>query len=190
MTARDEALAVLLEHLAEDPHDERAWQLLFDRMWPYVLSITFRKLRGERRLAEDAAQEVFLRLLHYGDFTKLRQPDAFRSYLAVIATNVVVDARTKLTGETALDVETAARLPETAAGTIERRVEVADLLEQAFATLDDDERRLAHWVIQGYARREIAALMNISESNANVRVHRLRKRLLAWPALHDFHFDL
>ncbi len=57
---------------------------------PFVMAMTFRNLRGNVQFAEDACQEVFLRLIRFAPFDKLQEPVEFRRYLARMSRNTAL----------------------------------------------------------------------------------------------------
>lgn len=61
----------------------------------------------------------------------------------------------------------------------EGRDEQLDWLYEQIASLEPIDRSLSLLLLEGYRYREMAELVGISESNVGVRVHRIRKRLLA-----------
>src|ERR1700730_18556962 len=77
-------LEAVLRRLAIKREDRDAWAILYDLMWSRVLAITFRALRGVPDRAEDAGQEVFIRLFRYCDFSKVQNPEDFLPYLHTI----------------------------------------------------------------------------------------------------------
>src|SRR5438094_438386 len=80
-----------LRKLARDNGDSETWNQMYDLLWPRVVSTTYRALGGLKDRADDAAQEVFYRLVNYGDFSRARAADEFLGYLNVICDNVAAD---------------------------------------------------------------------------------------------------
>src|SRR5215467_4150923 len=78
----------VLVRLARQRRDQEAWGELYVRMWPFVLAQNYRCLGGRRDLAEDAAQDVFFRLIRYCAFEHLEDPVDFYAYLTVVCINV------------------------------------------------------------------------------------------------------
>src|SRR5436853_5240536 len=85
-------LGDILGTLAEQRESVEGWDLLYRRFWPFVLTITIRYIRDET-LAQDVAQDVFLRLARYCDFSEFRGRDewTFRAYIARVAINTSHD---------------------------------------------------------------------------------------------------
>jgi DNA-directed RNA polymerase specialized sigma24 family protein len=74
------SLKAAIERLASSSADEDAWRFLYREMRPFVLAILYRRLK-DRATAEDAAQEVFLRVLRARPFEKVHDESAFRAYV-------------------------------------------------------------------------------------------------------------
>ena len=67
--------------------DQRAFELLFGRYYPQVLGYVDRLL-GNRHLAEDLAQDVFVRFLRQRSYRSDRR---FRPWIFAVTTNTVRD---------------------------------------------------------------------------------------------------
>src|SRR6266481_1527611 len=82
-------LSPILKRLCRWRADDEAWQMLVRHLWPLVVAINYRILRGQRDLAEDASQEVFLRIFRYVRFDDfVSKPEDFQSYVRAICRNV------------------------------------------------------------------------------------------------------
>lgn len=185
--AESRELEEILHRLAQARADEAAWSALYDRMWPYIFGILFRGLGGKSQAAEDLSQEVFLRLVRYGRFERLREAAEFRGYLRRIATNLAI---THLKREVARQETDAESVQPTPAGVGEsadpsRAAEVRDSLDQALHELSRGDRELVELLAEGLTLSEIAQRLGIRYEAAGVRVHRLRRRLRRHPLLHE-----
>lgn len=140
-----------------------------DRLYAYLLRMT-----GETQLAVDLVQESFVRYLrHYGG-----NDAGSRPLLFTIARNAALDAiRQRRPGQDELDnCVDPGQSPEQQ---VIHRQTVARLL-QAIGQLAPQERELISLVATAdLTYREIASILNISEANVKVRVHRARMRLRA-----------
>ena len=182
MTATPSGLESIIKRLANDPVDEFAWGELYRQLWPFVFTVTYRRLRGTRALAEDAAQDVFLRLLRARPFRNFADERALRAYVRRVAENTANDYLRRVLGvqsvETALsDLER--WHDEVPAPPTEREgtVELRDLLDGARRSLPSVDGEILSLVIEGRNLSEIAKATGLSYANAGVRLHRLRKRL-------------
>jgi RNA polymerase sigma-70 factor (ECF subfamily) len=173
-------LEQILERLAISTEDQQAWEDLYRKIWPWVLAILYRILRGQRELAEDASQEVFIRLLRYARFEELRVPAAFKNYVYVICQNVGKDY---LRGLFSLQEYPLAADDEQASGLVARSAQpdTAALLSirmhEILQSLNEEERRMMKMILEGRPLDEVAKSMGLSYTNAAVRLHRIRKRL-------------
>lgn len=137
-----------------------------DRLYAYLLRLT-----GEAQLALDLVQESFVRYLgRYGS------RDGNRSLLYTIARNAALDAirRRKADGPQVEACEAPGHNPEQQA--ISRQA--FDRVLAALGQLTVSDRELISLVaFAGLTYREIGQIVNISEANVKVRVHRIRTRL-------------
>lgn len=141
-------------------------------LWAYLASAS-----GDPALAEDLAQEAFLRVL--GAAGAPRDPAHLRGYLFRTATNLLSDHR-----------RWRRRRPEgppneTSAGREERGAEPRDAglrrdLQRFLARLDPRARRLV-WLahVEGWSHAEIAAAVGLREVSVRVLLFRARRRLAA-----------
>lgn len=169
-----------VHRLARARDDQQAWEVLFAVSWPTALATTHRVLRGQLDLAEDAAQEAFKRIVRSCPFQNLADGDAFLAYLRTVSKNAAVDVLNEL-GRTPravplLGTEESDREPE-GHPTPEQEVQSDELRRELLAVLDSVERRLLKMLIDDRTLTDIAAELNLSYSNAGVRVHRLRSKL-------------
>ncbi len=174
-------LAQALHRLAADPSDQEAWRVLFLGAWGTGLSAANRTLRGQLDLAKDVTQEAFQRLIKYGDFGPLQDPEAFLSYFRAVCRNVARDALTRFAPELAQQVpleelETLSPRVEKPA-TPEQLTRAKQLRDELLAGLDPADQQLMKLIIEGYTLPEISSRLDLSYSNAAVRLHRLRLTL-------------
>lgn len=174
------SLADLLRRLSQSPDDQHAWTGLYRKLWPFVFAINFRLLRGQRELAEDVSQEVFLRLRRYCPFRRLEGPEDLRAYTATVCRNTCRSYLKRSWGrdELALDeILDEGALEVWTSPDFEKQVEADDLLRNLFASLNPEDRSLLRLILDGYGIGEIAQRAGLNYSTAGVRVHRLRRKL-------------
>jgi RNA polymerase sigma factor (sigma-70 family) len=171
-----------LRDLAKARSDERAWTTVYRTMWPFVLGHTYRALRGQRDLAEDASQEVFYRLVRYCDFETMTTVDVFRAYVRSVCWNVsrdllsqIIRRREELSSDEQSQMLSELVVTATTPQDIAETMEI--LNEQVLAKLDKEDQTLVKLLLDGNTLGEIAQNLGIDYSNAGVRVHRLRERL-------------
>jgi RNA polymerase sigma factor (sigma-70 family) len=181
MTAVD-SLKAAIERLAGSPKDEDAWRFLYREMRPFVLAVVYRRLKN-RAAAEDAAQEVFFRVLRARPFEKIREEGAFRGYVWRIALNVanthLRKAALKDRGEHHLFEWGTAQ--ETALTEQLSQEHDLFLMEEALQLVMDDlepnDRKFLEMLMNGSTLSQAATALDISYSSAGVRFHRLKKKL-------------
>jgi RNA polymerase sigma-70 factor, ECF subfamily len=133
------------------------------------------RLLGDRTLAEDVAQEVFLRC--YRALPRYGAEGKFSTWLFGIAHNAGVDAirqRARVRRTTAALRPRRAQQPDPSV-----RVELAEALEQLPPKL-----RAALLVVEvlGLKYREAADVLGVPEGTVKSRVSHARERIVAWYA--------
>lgn len=167
----------LLKRLTTDPSDTAAWTELYKQYWPFVFAVAYSRSRGARELAEDIAQDVFIRLLRTKPFARIPGSAALRSFLYVMTANVAKSQMARIVSrrETPLPESFEAPLLEESMDT---RWDIGRAI-QALAPID---QKILSLVVSGRRLGEVASETGLSYSNVAVRLHRLRKllrRLLA-----------
>lgn len=179
VTSGDESgIAEALATLAVSRRDERAWERLYRYAWPFVRAIVYRRLGGVEGLAEDATQEVFIRLLRYCPFPELQSPDAFRGYLWRVSDNVGRTYRRRIMANhtVALPDDEATGSSDAGAGSAED-IELGQVLQDVWRTLKGPERSMLQMLVEGYSISEIAQTLGLSYGAAAIRLMRLRTKL-------------
>ena len=175
-------LLQILKRLERSRADEEAWDRLYGYLWPLLVAINYRILRGDRQLAEDASQEVVLRLYRYVRFEEFQdKPDDFLSYVRAISRNVSRSYLSRLLREPSFSQLELDGLEASKSGAGENDAEQSAILRSevsaATASLDQNDRELLHLLRAGATISEIAERLGITYSNAAVRIHRLRSTL-------------
>lgn len=174
-------LEALLAQLATTRADEEAWRALYRQMWPFVFAAVYRRLRGDGALAEDASQEVFIRLVRACPFERLRDPEAFRRYLWRVADNVARTYARQVVGRHAAEVLTSEA--EASGMDVQRfsrtgeELDAQDLMRRVVGDLTPSDRELLRLVLEGHSLSELAEARGLTYGNAAVQLHRLRQRL-------------
>jgi RNA polymerase sigma factor (sigma-70 family) len=157
--------------------DMMAFEALYRRHTGRVLAICLR-LTGERGRAEEAVQDVFVRVWErLGSF---RGESAFTSWLHRLAVNTVLQAmrsdrrriaRVAPAEDDQLDGAAAPAVP------VEQRMD----LEDAIARLPDQVRTVVvlHDV-EGFTHDEIAAMTGVAAGTVRSQLSRARRILLKW----------
>jgi RNA polymerase sigma-70 factor (ECF subfamily) len=167
-----------LRTLSERRDDPCAWEEIYARYWRFVLSIASR-FTHDFALAEDLAQEVFLRIARYCPFEKFSDERLFRSYVGTVAVNRVMDdLQTRAARQRRLDLplEAAAHVP--VSDDVAAQAELRDTMSWLMGQLAPFEADLVHKLAKGLSMREIASGTADPYGTVAVRVHRLRRRLV------------
>jgi RNA polymerase sigma-70 factor (ECF subfamily) len=155
--------------------DRAAFARLVEGYWPRLFRWLYHLAR-DRHLAEDLAQETFLKALaHLGRF---RVGTNFRAWLFRIAHNAFVNVRRAAArrGATLPD-----DLPSREQGPAERacsREAVAGLAGAVERLPTDFKAALLLRVEEGLSFRQIAGVLDITEETARWRVFKARQKLL------------
>jgi RNA polymerase sigma-70 factor, ECF subfamily len=160
--------------------DREAYRILVERYQDRVFGVLLR-LVGDRVLAEDAAQEAFVKA--YLSLARFRGDSTFGTWLVQIAVHAARD-RTRQqqrrqrheTGNEDDGFEIPAAGPDALTKLI--RAEDRARLEMALQRLPDDYREvlvLKH--VEGWSFEEIAAQARASVGSLKVRAHRARRLL-------------
>ncbi len=127
--------------------------------------------------AQEATQEVFLRL-----YTVLRKGQSVenpRAWIFRVAHNHGLTLRAKDWAAHPLDPELEVRIPDTGASPEQHLIERERRarLGQAVAALSPQQRQCLHLRTEGFRYREIAAILNISDSSVGEFLRRAIVRL-------------
>jgi len=137
------------------------------------------RMTGRMEDAQDAAQEVFLRL--FRNLKKFRTTDELRPWLYRVTINVCHDLRRRNSRQPSswpegLDPSTASPSPESAFDTLQRRLR----MEIALAGLPEKERAaLVLREVEGLSTREVAEILNSSEATVRSQICSARIKLRA-----------
>ena len=169
----------LIRRLQVNRRDHAAWNELYRQLWPFVFGVTYRRLRGARGLAEDAAQETFIKLLRSLPFDALRDADDLRAYIWRAADNVARDYfRKSMRMDARLVHPDGEGIDEPAMEIgVDDRLRLTEWVENTLLELPSTDRTILKMLIDGYRLAEIAEATGLTYSAAGSRVSRLRDRL-------------
>jgi len=168
----------LLAELSNNRDSREAWKSLFELLWPRVKATTYRALGGRMDQAEDAAQEVFVRLIQYCDFRKFPEDAGFLAYLHTMSRNAANDIRREAAWQTVDINEQEAELRRTfPAQSSEQRASISELFARIWQLLSANERVLASLASEGHSISEIALKLGLTANAVSVRWFRLRTRV-------------
>jgi RNA polymerase sigma-70 factor (ECF subfamily) len=155
--------------------DRSAFAALVETYWSRLFRWLFHLTRN-RHLAEDLAQETFLKALSHLD--KFRAGTNFRAWLFRIAHNSFANQHRAASRQRASLPDD---LPATEQGPVEQVLsrETLEGLAQALEGLPTDFRAaLLLRVEEGLSFRQIAGILGITEETARWRVFKARQKLL------------
>jgi RNA polymerase sigma factor (sigma-70 family) len=147
--------------------DRPAYDLLYHRWKEPIFAFLLRRT-GDRRFAEEAHQETWLRVYRFRSRFDPGRP--FRPWLYSIAANAGRDARRPQRDLLILPADVTAPHDAT---------ELRDALVKALFSLSPRDRRLILLESEGFAPREIATMQGLRAGTVRVRLHRARQRLVA-----------
>jgi RNA polymerase sigma-70 factor (ECF subfamily) len=165
----------LLQRISEDP---QAFAAIYDHYYPRIYNYTRSRI-GNREDSEDITSLVFEKMFNRLD-TFNRQKGSFAGWVFTIAHNAVSDHLRSMSRKRLLPLEGIGELACTLPGPEDMYItgENNEELLAALRLLSDRERSLIG--LKFWARlsnRSIAQIMDISESNVGVILHRSVRRL-------------
>lgn len=157
--------------------DEEAFRLIFERYARPVISFIY-DMVGERELAEDLAQETFVRA--YQHLPSLRDDSKLSTWLFGIAKNVARESlrsRPQQRRQVGIDEEPVMELcdgrPSPAGQLLDK--ELSSVIQNALLTLDEDKRLVFTLkVFQQRSYEEIAEITGFSIGKLKTDLHRAR----------------
>jgi RNA polymerase sigma-70 factor (ECF subfamily) len=147
------------------------------RLWAYLTTGS-----GDRALAEEVAQEAFVRLL--ASRGAYLPDDQRRAYLFRIAENLLRDGSRRRRREAPLDgaIEAVLEARPGACGGVDGAVERAEGLDagRALRVVSARQRRLL-WLayVEEHSHVEIARILSLAPGSVRVLLHRARRRFAA-----------
>ncbi len=152
------------------------FEQLFDEVYPQLYRYSLR-MSGDGDLAEDAAQEAFVRLL---DREVTGEPSRLRAWLFTVTTHLLRD-RARLTNNRARLLEENPVRPTplpSPAEEVERQSNV-EQVRRALDTLSERDRTLLLLKEEGFSYQEIAEEISVQPGSVGTLLARARKRLVA-----------
>ena len=129
--------------------------------------------------AEELTQDVFLKA--FQQLSSFKAESTFSTWIYRIATNIAISAvRKKRNDVLRLDDSVFANLSDTQvdAALEDESEEQMERLQQAMNQLDADERALITlYYLEERPLAEVAFILGMTEGNAKVKLHRIRKKL-------------
>lgn len=157
--------------------DESAFTEIYHRYWKLMFAVAANKL-NDLSIAEDLVQDVFTDIWNRRD--TLTVNGSLRAYLAVAMKYKVIDARIRRNRINLHETNAVSHLSE-ADNSLEQTVHFGELKTRLAKLVADlpEKARLVYQLSkeEGFAHREIAAQLSISEKNVEYHLYRAIKVL-------------
>jgi len=157
------------ERLKADQSDMAAFESWYRETYPELFMAAFRITRGNRAMAEDLCQETILAFVTEGHIQKADGAPEALAYLRRMSANLHVDQIRK-----SLRTQKVPPDPTESDHTAETEVEARDIYALLIDRLPSEDHEILGMMFAGETLERIAATLNMSYSNAAVRVHRIR----------------
>jgi RNA polymerase sigma factor (sigma-70 family) len=139
---------------------------------PMVLQMCSGFMKGDREMADDLAQEVFINVWHA--LPNFRGDSSHKTWIYRITVNTCLQQLRKARKDMRAPLEHA---EGTVADSGNPEEERAANLMKAIGQLEEVDRLIIMMVLDELEYEEIARVMGISENNLRVRIHRIKGRL-------------
>lgn len=160
----------------ETEEEKRLFEKLYVKYAKMMYNIAFAVLQ-DAYAAEDAVSVAFEKLLKQQDMVRDVESDRTKVYLAVIVRNASIDIHRKRKRLAEVPLDEAAET-EMAAYTYQRHQDEDMGLLEDIRNLPEKYRQVISLkYTAGYTDREIAQILDISESNVRKRIERAKKML-------------
>lgn len=169
-TKGEQALILAVQH-----GDKRAFHTLYQQYIGQVYGLCYR-LTGDRMLAEDAAQEVFIQLWRkIGNYSGQSK---FSTWLHTVTSNITISYLRKQKGwlQKVFNIEESTAVNEVA----EQSVAEVDL--EAYVVRLPERARIVFVLhaIEGYRHEDIAKMTNMAVGSSKAQFHRAKQLLREW----------
>lgn len=159
-----------------EPITEEQLQRICDATIDVLYAYTSRRCGGERELAEDVTQEVWLRAVR--DWRRDGPPDNPIGWLTTVARNLILDHYRRRESVPLDQISPAEVLAAVENNTVSDSAEIASLVSQALTRLPQAEARLLEsFHYDRFKMSQLAEAQGISERAIEGRLRRARERL-------------
>lgn len=161
--------------LAVQNKDKQAYHILYQQYIGQVYSLCYR-LTGEKMLAEDASQEVFIQL--WRKIGNYQGDSKFSTWLHTVTSNITISYLRKQKGwlQKMFNLEDSVAMneeAETSSSTVDLESYVIRLPERARIVF------VLH-AIEGYRHEEIADMTDMAVGSSKAQFHRAKNLLKEW----------
>ncbi len=170
MSLESDDISCLIENAKDG--DERAMTRLITIHKGLVFTIIFRMI-NDYDVSQELTQETFIKV--YLNMRKVKNERHFKSWMCVIARNVVRDYLRKAKRHRTISLEDVRELRGHSDIEMTRR---RMIIQDALGRLNERDRMLLTLAYyKGLSLAEVGEVMRMSEQNVKVSLHRARKRL-------------
>jgi len=155
--------------------DKQAYNRLYHEYIPQVYGLCFR-LTGEKMLAEDAAQEVFIQL--WKKIGNFKGDSKFSTWLHTVTSNITISYLRKQKGwlHKMFNIEESVVMYAEAEGS------TASVDLESYVVRLPERARIVFVLhaIEGYRHEEIATMTNMAVGSSKAQFHRAKQLLKEW----------
>lgn len=137
---------------------------------PMVLQMCKGYLQGDKKLAEDLAQEIFINV--WNALPRFRAESSHKTWIFRITVNTCLLHIRKQMGKTKVPIEEAENVTVETINTDE-----LENLYKAIGQLEKIDRLIIMMVLEELEYEEIAKVVGISMNNLRVKIHRVKQRI-------------
>ncbi|MCL2399651.1 MAG: RNA polymerase sigma factor [Defluviitaleaceae bacterium] len=158
--------------------DKNTFEYLYEKYKRLLWSKAFDILK-DHALAEDAVSEAFIRV--YRHLHKIKDPDSNQTiaFLVTIVKNIAINLYHRKNKSLPVDIN---EHDQVDSFNLEEFIASKEEASQAISLIDKLNEDLKSVFLLKYAHdlshKEIGKILNISENNVTVRLHRARKKLM------------
>jgi RNA polymerase sigma factor (sigma-70 family) len=151
---------------------ESVFQNLHAQYYSMVLHLCRGFMKGDRDLANDLAQDVFINV--WNALPGYRAEASYKTWIYRIAVNTCLLQIRRDKNKTKVPLETISHVVESDTAHAQENETV---LYRAIGQLDEVDRLMIMMVLEEVAYEEIARIMGVTENNLRVKIHRIKTKL-------------
>ena len=152
-------------------NQEQQFKELYQKYGPKVQRLCL-GYTGNQMEAEDLLQEVFVKV--WQNLHKFRGESQISTWIYRIAVNTCLYQIRSSKNKKSVDLEKAPDLLETESDNKEQQVQI---LHKAISELKESDRLIITLLLEEISYPEIAVIIEISEVNLRVKIHRIKQQL-------------
>ena len=152
--------------------DKKLFKTLHTDYSGMVFQLCLGYMKGDRDLAEDLSQEVFINI--WSALSSFKQASSYKTWIYRIAVNTCLKyiRDKKDSYQEAIDENSVFVADET-----DQNQDRQQLLYKAIGQLKEVDRLIIMLVLEELDYEEISTIIGINEGNLRVRIHRIKKEL-------------